>query len=76
MDEGHLCLADEELLLEEVLTGVGCEREFGQADDFDAFALGLNDERFNLLNVVLAVGHLDQRNGRSDFYKSVIHCIA
>jgi len=55
--QGHLGLLQEELLLEEVLAGVGCERELGQTDDFHSMSFCLYDERFYLLYVILAVGH-------------------
>ena len=73
VDERHLCLIEQELLSEEVAARISSQREFRQANDFYALALGLNDKRLNLLNVVLRVGNLHRRYGRSYFYKSVIH---
>jgi len=73
VDERHLCLVEEQLLLEEVAARLGCERNLWQADDFYAFAFSLDDERFYLLHVVLRVGNLDRRDGRSHLYESMVH---
>ena len=73
MDECHLSLVEQQLLTEEVAAGISRQRQFWQTDDFRASSFGLDDERLNLLDVVLAVSHLHRRDGRSDFDKSVIH---
>ncbi len=66
-------LIEEKCLLEQVLTAVGCDGEFGEHDNLDALCVGLPDERCNLLAVETAIGHPDLRDGRCYFYKSVIH---
>ena len=63
VDETHLSLVQQELLPEQVSAGIGSDGKLRQTDDFYPLALSLNDERLNLLYVVLAVSNPHQGNG-------------
>ena len=71
--EETLGFLQEELLLKEILARVCRQRKFWQTDDFYTMSFCLNDERFYLLYVILAIGHPHRGDSRCYFYKTVVH---
>ena len=73
LQQGVLGRIEQQLLAEEVLTGVAREAQLGEGDDLHALPLSLNDERLNLFEVLHAVGHLHGGHGTGHFDESVFH---
>ena len=55
------------------LTGIACQRQFGEDDDLHALAFGNGYLLLRLGEIELRVGNLHCRDGCCDFYKTVLH---
>ena len=66
-------LVEQQLLPEEVLTGVAGQTEFGETDDFHALSVGLHDLFLYFSGVVVDVGYFDGGHSGRHFDESVGH---
>ena len=72
-DEPFLGLVNQQLLLEQVLTGIARQAKLRKNNDLNALPFGLSDEALYLSYIILDIGHLDGWYSRGHFDKSVFH---
>ena len=68
-----LGLVQQQLLLEQVLTGVARQTEFRKTDYLHLLAVGQRNQFFHLLNVVLNVSHFHGGHSSRHVYKTIFH---
>ena len=71
--ESFLGLVNQQLLLEQVLTGIARQAKLWKNNNLNALPFGLSDEAFHLSYIILDIGHLDGWHSRGHFDKSVFH---
>ena len=73
LEQSTLSLVEQQLLLEQVLTRITCQRQFREAHQLYAIAIGHSNEFLDFLYVVLHIGYAYGRYGCSHLDKSVFH---
>ena len=73
LEQSILGLVEQQFLLKQVLTCVTRQRQFGEAEQLHALAIGQCDELLDFLYVVLHIGYAYGRYGCSHLDKSVFH---
>ena len=68
-----LRFVEQQLLAEQILTGIACDAQLREHDYLDAFALSLGNETFYLLDIVFHISNFHNRHSGSHLNQSVFH---
>src|SRR5574344_55561 len=73
MKKCRFCRVQKNILAEEILAGISCQRKFRKSNDFHVIFLTFFNEQFYLLYIVFAICHLNCRHSTGNFDETCLH---